>query len=188
MDADTAKLEAEEAMEKAVAHTLQEFGGVRTGKATPSIAENIDIDVPAYGTKMKLKELAVISAPEPRLLQVSPFDPSTADDIARGIRESKLGINPAVDGKIIRLPFPELSGERRVELAKLVKQMAEEGRVRIRGARRDALDKCKALHKAGDISEDGYHDLETEIQGLTDRYVKQVDEHVAAKEADIMTV
>lgn len=188
MDADTTKLEAEEAMEKAVAYTAQEFGGVRTGKATPSIVENIDIDVPAYGTRMKLKELAAISAPEPRLLQVSPFDPSTTDDIAKGITESKLGINPAVDGKIIRLPFPELSEERRIDLVKLVKQMAEEGRVRIRGTRRDALDKCKALQKEGTVSEDGYHDLDREIQDLTNKYVKQIDEHVASKEADIMTV
>ena len=149
MDAETAQLEAEEAMEKAVSHTVHEFDGVRTGKATPSIAENIDIEVAAYGTRMKLKELAVISAPEPRLLQVSPFDPSTAEDIAKGIRESKLGINPSVDGKIIRLPFPELSEERRIDLVKLVKQMAEEGRVRVRGARRDALDKGKALQKQG---------------------------------------
>jgi len=188
MDADTAKLEAEESMEKSVAHTTQEFSSVRTGKATPSIAENIDIDVAAYGTRMKLKELAVISSPEPRLLQVSPFDPTTIDDIAKGIGDSKLGINPAVDGKIIRLPFPELSEERRVELVKMVKQLAEEGRVRIRASRRDAIDKFKQLQKAGDVTEDGFHDLEKEIQDLTDKFVKQIDDQVTAKEADIMTV
>ena len=188
MDADTAKLEAEEAMEKAVTHTTQEFSGVRTGIASPALAENIDIEVAAYGTRMKLKELAVISAPEPRLLQVSPFDPSTTEDIARGIGESKLGINPSVDGKIIRLPFPELSEERRTELVRMVKEMAEQGRVRIRAARREANDICKKLQKEGTVTEDGLHDLEAEIQELTDKYVKQIDDQVATKEADIMTV
>ena len=188
MDAETALLEAEEAMDTSVEYTVNEFAGVRTGKATPSLAENIDVHVASYGTKMKLKELAVITAPEPRLLQVSPFDPSTISDIEKGISESKLGINPSVDGKIIRLPFPELSEERRTELAKVCKQMAEEGRIRIRGARRDGIDKIKKLQKDGDITEDDLRDLEKDIQELTDKFVKKIDEAVAAKEADIMAV
>jgi len=188
MDAETAIMEAEEAMEKAIAHMGEEFSTVRTGKASPAIAENLDIHVESYGTKMKLKELAVITSPEPRLLQVSPFDPSAIADIEKGIRESKLGINPSVDGKIIRLPFPELSEERRIELVKMVKGMAEETRVRIRASRRDGIDHMKSLLKDSELTEDGFHDQEDLVQKLTDKFVKQVDDQVEKKEAEIMTV
>lgn len=188
MDQASVMADAEEAMKKAVEYTLQEFSGIRTGKASPALVENIDIHVQAYGTTSKLKELAVITSPEPRLLMVSPFDPSTVQEIERGLKESRLGINPAVDGKIIRLPIPELSEERRKDLVKLVKQLAEEGRVRVRAARKTGMDGVKSLKGDSSITEDIQKDMEKDIQTFTDKFVKEIDGHVTAKEAEIMTV
>ncbi len=155
-------------------------------KASPALVENIDVE--AYGSTMKLKQLALITTPEPRLLVIQPFDASTVKDIEKAIKESKVGINPAVDGKIIRLPIPELSEERRKDLAKSIKQMAEEARVRVRGHRRDGIEQGKKAEKAGELTEDARRDLEAEIQKFTDKFVKQIDESVAAKEADIMKI
>ncbi len=188
MEPEEILLEAEEHMSKGVEYMVHEFASVRTGKASPSLVEGIDIQVASYGSSMKLKQLALISTPEPRMIVVQPFDPSTTQDIERGIKESKLGVNPNVDGKIIRLPIPELSEERRKDLVKVVKNMAEEARVRIRSSRRDAMDKIKALQKDGTITEDDMHRCEKEIQNLTDKQVKTIDDHVEKKEADIMTV
>ena len=188
MDADTAILETEDAMKKAVDYMSQEFSSVRTGKASPSLVEGIDIQVASYGSSMKLKQLAMISTPEPRLIVVQPFDPSTTQDIERGLKESKLGINPNVDGKNIRLPIPELSEERRKDLVKVVKQMAEDSRIRVRGARKDGIDKLKKLEKDKEITEDDLHRLEKDVQGLTDKHVKLIDEQVGAKEKEIMQV
>jgi ribosome recycling factor len=186
MTTDDILLEAEDTMEKAVAYMSHEFDSVRTGKASPALVENIDVE--AYGSNMKLKQLALITTPEPRLLVIQPFDASVTKDIEKAIKESKLGINPSVDGKIIRLPIPELSEERRKDLVKSIKQMAEEARVRVRGHRRDAIDATKKLHKAGDITEDAMHDVEKEIQKFTDKFVKHIDESAGRKEADIMRI
>jgi ribosome recycling factor len=188
MDDTSVMAETGEAMRKAVEYTLHEFSSVRTGKASPALVEGIDIAVQSYGSTMKLKQLAVISSPEPRLLLISPFDPSTTGDIERGIKESKLGINPAVDGKSIRLPIPELSEERRVDLVKMVKGMAEEGRVRVRSARKHGMDGLKTLKGDSSITEDDQKRREKEIQTLTDKFVKEIDEHVTHKEKEIMTV
>jgi len=188
MDPDTVQLETEEAMHKSVEYMIHEFAGVRTGKASPGLVENLDVHVQSYGSTSKLKQLAVISTPEPRLIVISPFDPSTVRDVERAIKESRLGINPAVDGKTIRLPIPELSEERRRDLVKLIKGMAEDGRVRIRGERKNAMDTVKKLKAASTITEDQMHDLEKEIQTLTDKYVKDIDEHVAKKEEEVMRV
>src|SRR5580692_641828 len=179
-------LETEAAMEKGVEFMLHEFAAVRTGKASPALVENIDVE--AYGTAMKLKQLALISTPEPRLLLIQPFDASVTKDIERALKESKIGITPAVDGKLIRLPIPELSEERRKDLVKTVRHMAEEARVRIRGSRRTGIDEIKKIEKSGEITEDERHDLEDEIQKLTDKYVKEVDSHAESKEIDIMKV
>ena len=179
-------LEAEEGMEKAIEWMTHEFATVRTGKASPALVETIDVE--AYGSMMKLKQLALITTPEPRLLVIQPFDGSTTGAIERAIKESRLGINPNVDGKIIRLPIPPLSEERRRDLVKTVKQLAEETRVRVRGARRDALDLLKKGEKEGDITEDDLGTLEKEVQKLTDRFSKTIDSSVEAKEADIMKV
>lgn len=179
-------LNAEEGMEKAFDFMKHEFSTVRTGKASPSLVDGIDVD--AYGSLMKIKQLALISTPEPRLIVIQPFDASTMKPIEKAINESKIGISPVVDGKIIRLPIPELSEERRKDLVKTIKTMAEETRVRIRAARRHAMDTAKKMQKDGDLTEDDLKSGETQIQKLTDKYVADVDSQVAAKEADIMKI
>lgn len=188
MDPDEALMETEVAMQKAVDYVLHEMSTVRTGKASPSLVEGIDVKVASYGSNMKLRDLALIATPEPRMLTVQPYDASTMQDIERALRESKLGINPAVDGRIIRLPIPELSQERRIDLTKVVKEMAEQGRVRVRAARREGMDKFKSMQKNSTITEDQFHDFEKEVQSLTDKYVKDIDEHYEHKEKDIMRV
>ncbi len=186
MTADDILLETEDAMEKSVDYMVHEFSSVRTGKASPSLVDNLDVQ--AYGTNMKLKQLALISAPEPRLLIIQPFDGSVTRDIEKAIIESKLGLNPAVDGKLIRLRVPELSEERRRDLVKAARHMAEEARVRVRTNRRTGIDQVKKLEKDGQITEDERRNLEGEVQKLTDKYVKQVDAHLESKEVDIMKV
>ncbi|HEY3841507.1 MAG TPA: ribosome recycling factor [Bryobacteraceae bacterium] len=186
MDPDEILLETEAAMEKGFEYMQHEFSAVRTGKASPALVENIDVE--AYGSAMKLKQLALITTPEPRLLVIQPFDASTTKDIERAIKESKIGINPAVDGKIIRLPIPALSEERRRDLVKGIKQMAEEARVRVRSSRREGLDSLKKAEKEGKINEDNLASYEKEIQKLTDGFVKKIDDAIALKEADILKV
>jgi ribosome recycling factor len=188
MDTELHMLETEEAMTKSVEHMIHEFASVRTGKASPSLVEGIDIYVQSYASSMKLKQLAVISTPEARLICVQPFDPSTLRDIEKGLRESRLGINPSVDGKMIRLPIPELSKERRIDLMKVIKGMAEDAKVRVRSVRRDCLEALKKAEKESSITEDDLHRLEKLAQEYTDRHVKDVDVHVTRKEAEIMAV
>lgn len=173
-------------MEKALDFMKHEFSSVRTGKASPALVEGIDVD--AYGSVMKLKQLALISTPEARLIIIQPFDASNTKPIEKAINESKIGITPAVDGKLIRLPIPELSEERRKDLVKTIKTMAEETRVRIRAARRHAMDSAKKMQKDGGLTEDDLKNAETQIQKLTDKYVADVDSQVASKEADIMKI
>ncbi len=186
MTAEEILFEAELAMDKSVDYMVHEFSSVRTGKASPALVENVDVE--AYGSTMKLKQLALITTPEARLLVVQPFDAATVRDIEKALKESKIGIMPMVDGKIIRLPIPELSEERRKDLVKALKQMAEEARVRVRANRRTAMDEAKKLQKAGELTEDGLRDLEADVQKLTDRFVKSVDDHFERKEAEVMKV
>lgn len=186
MNLEDALLEAEAGMEKAIEFMQHEFAGIRTGKASPALVETLDVET--YGSTMKLKALAVISAPEPRLLVIQPFDAGTVKDIARAINESKLGISPQVDSKLIRIPIPELSEERRRDLAKTVKTIAEETRVRVRSARREAMEAAKKLQKSGDLSEDALRDAEADIQKLTDKAVAEIDGHVTNKEEELMKV
>jgi ribosome recycling factor len=186
MSPDEILFETEAAMEKAVDYMTHEFSGVRTGKASPALVENLDVE--AYGAQMKLKQLAVISAPEPRMIVIQPFDAHTTKDIERAIKESKLGINPHTEGKVIRLPMPVLSEERRRDLVKTIKQMAEEARVRIRAHRREGMDNVKKTQKGGAITEDDLRALEKQVQTLTDNYVKKIDDAVTNKEAEIMKV
>src|SRR5918911_4090478 len=176
MTAEEFLFEAEMAMEKSVDYMVHEFAAVRTGKASPALVENVDVE--AYGSAMKLKQLALITTPEPRLLVVQPFDASTVRDIEKALKESKIGITPAVDGKLIRLPIPELSEERRKDLVKSLKQMAEEARVRVRANRRTAMEEAKKMQKAGEATEDGLNDIEIDVQKLTDRFVKSIDDHL----------
>jgi ribosome recycling factor len=186
MTPDEALFEAEEGMEKSLNFMLHEFAAIRTGKASPALVESLDVE--AYGSVMKLKQLALISAPEPRLLVIQPFDAATVRDIERAINGSKIGISPAVDGKVIRLPVPELSEERRKDLTRTVRSLAEEARVRVRACRREAMDVAKKMQKEGALTEDALHDTESEIQKLTDRHVASIDKHVASKEAELMTI
>jgi ribosome recycling factor len=186
MTRDDILLEAEMSMDKSVDYMVHEFAAVRTGKASPGLVENVDVHV--YGSTMKLKQLALITTPEPRLLVVQPFDAGTAPDIERALKESKIGITPAVDGKIIRLPIPELSEERRKELVRALGKMAEEARVRVRANRRGALDEAKKLKGSGGLTDDQLRDVEDEVQKLTDRFVKSVDDHLKHKEAEVLKV
>ncbi|MFL6529143.1 MAG: ribosome recycling factor [Chthoniobacterales bacterium] len=186
MSAEDILFETEEGMEKSVDYMVHEFSAVRTGKASPALVENVDVD--AYGSAMKLKQLALITTPEPRLLVVQPFDAATVRDIEKALKESKIGITPLVDGKLIRLPIPELSEERRKDLVKGLRQMAEEARVRVRGHRRTAIDEGKKLQKSGELTEDGLRDLEADVQKLTDKFVKTIDENFERKEAEVMKV
>jgi ribosome recycling factor len=186
MTAEEILFEAEMTMEKSVDYMVHEFSSVRTGKASPALVENVDVE--AYGSAMKLKQLALITTPEPRLLIVQPFDAATVKDIEKALKESKIGITPLVDGKIIRLPIPELSEERRKDLVKSLRQMAEEARVRVRANRRTAVDDARKMQKGGDLTEDGLHDLEANVQKLTDKSVKQIDEHLERKETEVMKI
>src|SRR5881394_4530410 len=186
MSSDDILLEAEMAMEKSVDFMAHEFAAVRTGKASPALVENVDVE--AYGSAMKLKQLALITTPEPRLLVVQPFDAGTVKDIEKALKESKIGIMPQLDGKIIRLPIPELSEERRKDLVKSLRQMAEEARVRVRANRRTAVDEGRKTEKAGELTEDGLNDIEIDVQKLTDKSVKQIDDHLERKEAELMKV
>jgi ribosome recycling factor len=177
---------AEEGMDKALDFMKHEFSSVRTGKASPALVEGIEVD--AYGSVMKLKQLALISTPEPRLIVIQPFDASTLKPIEKAINESKIGITPSVDGKLIRLPVPELSEERRKDLVKTLKNMAEETRVRMRAARRHAMETAKKMQKEGALTEDNLKSAETQIQKLTDKFVADVDAQLTSKEGDIMKI
>lgn len=179
-------LEADDKMSKAVDFLHEQFNGLRTGKASPSLVDNIHIDY--YGASTRLRDLANISTPEPRLIVINPFDPSSLDAISKAIQAANLGITPMSDGRIVRVPIPELSEERRKELLKVAKRMAEEQRVAVRNVRRDANDQIKALQKNNKITEDERDAAHQDIQQSTDDYVKRIDEMVVAKEADVMEV
>jgi ribosome recycling factor len=186
MALDDILLEAEEKMMKSVEVIQAEFGGIRTGKASPDLVTNMMVE--AYGTNMRLKELAAVTTPDSRLILIQPWDATTVDPIRKAIEESKLGISPQVDGKLIRLPIPPLSEERRQDLVKAVRKIAEEGRVSIRANRRHALDEVKKSQKAGDITEDQLETAEKEVQKLTDQYVAEIEKDLVSKEADLLKV
>ncbi len=186
MDPEEILLETEESMEKALEYAVNEFAAVRTGKASPALVENLDVE--AYGSSMKLKQLALISTPEPRMIVIQPFDSATTKDIERAIRESKVGISPVSDGKLLRLPIPPLTEERRRDLVKSVKQMSEEAKVRTRSARRDGMEGLKKVAKEGGFTEDAIEGFEKEVQKLTDSFVKKIEDATSLKEADIMKV
>lgn len=175
-------------MSKCVDYLIHEFAGVRTGKASPALIENLDVHVHAYGAVSKLKSLAVINSPEPRMLVVQPFDPSTTRDIERAIRECKLGLNPAAADRSIRVPIPELSEERRRDMVKMIKQLAEEAKVRLRAARKEGMDTAKKMKAENILTEDGQKTFEKDVQELTNKFTKKIDDHAVAKEADLMKV
>ena len=176
--------DAKERMKKAVKVVEDELKGVRTGRASPSILQGIKVEY--YGTKVPINQVASITVPQPDLLVVHPWDKSVLPEIEKAIRASDLGLNPSNDGNVIRIPIPPLTEERRKELVKLVRKMAEEGRVAIRNIRRDANEKVRRLKKDGEISEDDAMRLEKEIQKLTDEYIEKIDEVLEHKEKEIM--
>jgi ribosome recycling factor len=186
MALDDILLEAEEKMIKSTEVVHQEFDSIRTGKASPDLVNNISVDV--YGSSMKLKELAAITTPDARLIQVQPWDAGNVEAVRKALEESKLGITPLVDGKLIRLPIPQLSEERRQDLIKVIRKLAEEGRVSIRSNRRHAIDEVKKLQKAGELTEDQLEDAEKDVQKLTDQYTADIDKRVALKEAELLKV
>jgi ribosome recycling factor len=179
-------LEAEEKMEKTEQVVQNEFAGVRTGKASAALVENIQVEV--YGSHMRIRELAGITTPEPRALSIQPWDATTVHPIEKAIQKANIGLNPSVQGKVIRIFFPELSQERRQEYVKMVKNMAENAHVAIRHVRRDAMDQLKKEKSAGKIPEDDEKHGEKELQKLHDEYIAKIDAHLAHKEKEIMTV
>ena len=189
MPYDEIEFEAEEAMEKAVTFLKQEFRGVRTGRASPGLVEHVKVKVPAYGeAPMDLKALATITTPDPSLLLVKPFDPTTLKDIERSLQEASLGINPQSDGKVIRLPIPALSGERRQQIAGQIKKMTESQKVVLRNARRDAIQKIDAEKKGGTMPEDEAKKGHDSIDKLTKKYEAMLDEMTTAKTKEVTQV
>jgi ribosome recycling factor len=188
MPADEIEFECEAAMEKAVEYFRQELRGIRTGRASTGLVDHLKVEVPSYGSTMELRELATISTPDPAMILIKPFDPSTTKDIERAIQNSDIGIQPIGDGKMIRLPIPPLSGERRQQLTGHVKKLAEAQRVSIRNARRDANKQVDTEENEGTLPEDDAERLRNAIQKLTEKYEKQVDELLAGKTKEIQQV
>lgn len=177
---------AEEKMDKCVEFLQHELSGLRTGKASPSLVENINIDY--YGSSTRLRDIANISTPEPRLIVISPFDPSSLGAIEKGINAANIGITPMNDGRLIRVPIPELSEDRRKDLVKVGGRATEEQRVAVRNVRRDANEQLKSLQKNGKITEDDRDESLEEVQKLTDDHIKKMDGMLIAKEKEVMEV
>jgi ribosome recycling factor len=173
-------------MDASVGHTRTEFNTVRTGRASAALLDRVQIDY--YGTSTPLKQLATINVPEPRMLTIQPFDPSSIKSIEKAIQESDLGLTPSNDGKLIRLPIPQLTEERRKELVKVVRNLAEEHRVAVREIRRDVMKHLKELSDKGDVGADEEHRAEERVQKLTDEHTKQIDDLLKHKESEVMEV
>lgn len=176
----------DEKMQKTMNNLGEEFGSIRAGRANPHVLDKLRVDY--YGTPTAIQQVANVSVPEPRMIQIQPWEASMVKEIEKAILTSDLGINPTNDGKTIRLLFPELTEERRKELAKDVKKKGENAKVAIRNIRRDANDSFKKLSKASDISEDEIKELEDRAQKMTDKYIADVDKAVDAKTKEILTV
>jgi len=186
MTLDDILLEAEERMLKTEQAVVNEFAGVRTGKASPGLVENIQAEV--YGSMMRIRELANITTPEPRMLVVQPWDVAALQPIEKAIQKANIGLSPVIQGKLLRLSFPELSTERRQEFVKLIKKMSEDARVAVRHHRREAMDLFKKHAHDSGITEDEKKQAEKDLQKLTDDYIAKIDVHVTHKEKEIMTV
>ena len=178
--------DATQRMHKSVEATHEHFNSVRTGRASAALLDRVTVDY--YGSPSPLKNIATISVPEPRLLTIQPFDPSTLKGIERAIQESNLGLTPSNDGKIIRLPIPQLTEERRKEYVKVVRTMAEEGRIAVRNVRRDVMKHLEELVRNGEVGDDEERAAEGRVQKVTDEHVHQIDELLKRKEAEIMEV
>jgi ribosome recycling factor len=177
---------ARQRMDKALDAMRREFSSVRTGKASPALLDTVRVE--AYGTQMPLNQVATVSVPEPRMLVIQPFDRAMMGPIEKAIQTADLGLNPSNDGKVVRVPIPALTEERRKEFARLLHKMAEDGRVAVRQARKDANDEIKHRQKDGEISEDEARREQDQVQKLTDQYVDKIDELLKHKEAEVMEV
>lgn len=173
-------------MRKAIAHLQEEFGSVRTGRATPSLVEKLKVDY--YGSEVPLQQLAGFSVPEPRVLVISPYDKTAIGAVEKAIQQSDLGINPSNDGNVVRLNFPQLTEERRKELVKVVKHRAEEGRVAVRNVRRQARHELEALEKDGDLSRDELDRAEKDFEKTTHDLVAEIDQMLHHKEEELLEV
>ena len=173
-------------MQKSLEHLQHEFSGIRTGKASPALVEDIRVDY--YGSMTVLREIARITTPEPRLIVIQPWDQTAVPAITKAIQSSSLGITPVDDGRIVRVPIPELTEDRRKELDKHIKHMAEEARVSARNVRREEIDKFKKMQKGKDITEDDLRDAEKEVQAITDAITDKINSLLKDKEEEIFTV
>ena len=173
-------------MNRSVEVLMEEFGGLRTGRASTSLLEPLIVD--AYGAQMPMNQVGTVSVPEPRMLSVQVWDKSLVSAVEKAIRESSLGLNPMIEGQLLRIPIPELTQERRVELSKVAGQYAEHARVAVRNVRRDGMDQLKKMEKDNRISEDQHRDQAGEVQKLTDEMIAKIDEALSAKEEEIMQV
>jgi len=185
-DIDAAKKDIRRRMEGAVDVLHQEFGGLRTGRAATSLLEPVVVQ--AYGSEMPMNQVGTVSAPEPRLLTVQVWDKGLVKSVEKAILESGLGLNPATEGQVVRVPIPMLTEERRTELAKVAGKYAEDARIAVRNVRRHAMDDLKRAEKDGEISQDAHHEYSKEVQDLTDEYISKIDETLINKEEEIMQV
>jgi ribosome recycling factor len=178
--------DAERRMKKTVDHVREDFSAVRTGRASASLLNRVNVNY--YGQMTPLNQIASIATPEPTLLVVSPYDKSIIGEVEKAILQSDLGLTPINDGNVVRLPIPKLTEERRKELTRMVRSKAEEGRVAIRNIRRDAIEDLRALEKEGEITKDDLHNGQEEVQKLTDRFIGETDEMLRVKEKELMEV
>lgn len=177
---------AEEGMDKAIEHLTREYSSMRTGRANVHLLDNIKVSY--YGADTPLNQMATVSAPDPTLITIAPFDPGVLGEVEKAIHKSDLGLNPANDGKLIRLPIPPLTEERRKDMAKICGKLGEEAKTSVRNARRDANDDLKKAEKNKELSEDLMHDSLADVQKLTDTFIKKIDELVKTKQEEIMQV
>ena len=183
---DAVMLDALDKMEKSCALLKEQFSGLRTGKASPALVENVSVIY--YGAPTRLRDLASISTPEPRLIVINAFDPSSLHDIEKAILAANLGVTPMNDGRVIRVPIPELNEERRKEIVKVARRHAEDARISVRNVRRDANEAIKAMQKDGRIGEDEREQALGNVQKETDAHIARIDEDLKAKEAEVMAV
>ena len=186
MEVDEIILQAESQMEKTVEHTMHEFSTVHTGKASPTMVESVRVE--AYDSQMTIKEVAAITTPDSRTIQIEPWDKGLTQAVEKAVRAANLGFNPVLRGSTLFCPLPELSGERRKELVKLTSGMAEQGKVAVRSARREAMDALKQKEKAKESSEDDLKRAEKEVQAYTDKFVKDIEGHLKSKEEELMQI
>ncbi|HAJ73711.1 MAG TPA: ribosome recycling factor [Lachnospiraceae bacterium] len=178
--------EYDQKMTKTLASLDKEYAGIRAGRANPHVLDRITVDY--YGTPTPIQQVANVTVPEARIIQIQPWEPSLIKSIIKEIQKSDIGINPNTDGKVIRMIFPELTEERRKDISKDVKKKGDNAKVAVRNIRRDAMDKFKKMKKGSEISEDDFKDLETQVQKMTDKYIKKIDDSIDAKTKEVMTV